>query len=204
MTGTKSLRGTTLVEAPRPATPTLTHDSGCGPSTVTCRSPRLLPGEFGCPWLRPSAPCLPRHQAPPAMPGFHRHPALCDGFGQPTAPVQRTKMVDLRGFEPLTSSMPLRRAPNCATGPRSCGGPGTAAGLFSRRHFTTLRLACQGDGDGIDQPSLNAPETRGTPTANRSRQRAPRPCHLPKPERGGYRATQAVASHAIRRERYAS
>jgi hypothetical protein len=33
------------------------------------------------------------------------------------------KMVDLRGFEPLTSSMPLRRAPNCATGPRSCGRP---------------------------------------------------------------------------------
>ena len=28
-------------------------------------------------------------------------------------------MVDLRGFEPLTSSMPLKRAPNCATGPRS-------------------------------------------------------------------------------------
>jgi hypothetical protein len=27
-------------------------------------------------------------------------------------------MVDLRGFEPLTSSMPLKRAPNCATGPR--------------------------------------------------------------------------------------
>ena len=25
--------------------------------------------------------------------------------------------VDLRGFEPLTFSMPLRRAPNCATGP---------------------------------------------------------------------------------------
>jgi hypothetical protein len=25
--------------------------------------------------------------------------------------------VDLRGFEPLTSSVRLRRAPNCATGP---------------------------------------------------------------------------------------
>ena len=27
-------------------------------------------------------------------------------------------MVDLKGFEPLTSSMPWKRAPNCATGPR--------------------------------------------------------------------------------------
>jgi hypothetical protein len=26
--------------------------------------------------------------------------------------------VELRGFEPLTSSMPLRRAPSCATAPR--------------------------------------------------------------------------------------
>jgi hypothetical protein len=26
--------------------------------------------------------------------------------------------VDLKGFEPLTSSMPWKRAPNCATGPR--------------------------------------------------------------------------------------
>ena len=27
-------------------------------------------------------------------------------------------MVDLEGFEPSTSSMPWKRAPNCATGPR--------------------------------------------------------------------------------------
>lgn len=27
-------------------------------------------------------------------------------------------MVDLTGFEPVTSSMPLKRAPNCATGPQ--------------------------------------------------------------------------------------
>ena len=27
--------------------------------------------------------------------------------------------MDLRGFEPLTFSMPLRRAPNCATGPHN-------------------------------------------------------------------------------------
>ena len=26
-------------------------------------------------------------------------------------------LVDLNGFEPLTSSMPWKRAPNCATGP---------------------------------------------------------------------------------------
>src|ERR1700747_319179 len=28
-------------------------------------------------------------------------------------------LVDLKGFEPLTSSMPWKRAPNCATGPRA-------------------------------------------------------------------------------------
>jgi hypothetical protein len=27
------------------------------------------------------------------------------------------RMVDLVGFEPTTSSMPWKRAPNCATGP---------------------------------------------------------------------------------------
>ena len=27
------------------------------------------------------------------------------------------RLVDLKGFEPLTSSMPWKRAPNCATGP---------------------------------------------------------------------------------------
>ena len=27
------------------------------------------------------------------------------------------KMVELRGFEPLASTMPLSRAPNCATAP---------------------------------------------------------------------------------------
>jgi hypothetical protein len=31
------------------------------------------------------------------------------------------KMVDLVGIEPTTSSMPWKRAPNCATGPQSDG-----------------------------------------------------------------------------------
>ena len=37
-------------------------------------------------------------------------------------------LVDLGGFEPPASSMPLRRAPNCATGPRlgRAGEPGSA------------------------------------------------------------------------------
>jgi hypothetical protein len=30
-------------------------------------------------------------------------------------------LVDLKGFEPLTSSMPWKRAPNCATGPQTKG-----------------------------------------------------------------------------------
>ena len=29
-------------------------------------------------------------------------------------------MVDLVGIEPTTSSMPWKRAPNCATGPHGC------------------------------------------------------------------------------------
>ena len=30
-------------------------------------------------------------------------------------------MVDLIGIEPMTSSMPWKRAPSCATGPRAAG-----------------------------------------------------------------------------------
>ena len=33
-------------------------------------------------------------------------------------PVFELVLVDLDGFEPSTSSMPWKRAPNCATGPR--------------------------------------------------------------------------------------
>jgi hypothetical protein len=35
--------------------------------------------------------------------------------------LSKNDLVDPRGLEPLTSSMPLRRAPSCATGP--CGTP---------------------------------------------------------------------------------
>ena len=47
--------------------------------------------------------------------------------------------VELRGFEPLTSSMPLRRAPSCATAPCSL----SALGLANGRHpaATTARVA---------------------------------------------------------------
>src|SRR3989338_7318080 len=47
--------------------------------------------------------------------------------------IVRNRMVYLRGFEPLTSSMPLKRAPNCATGPH------TAIALF----FNILPGGCQ-------------------------------------------------------------
>ena len=40
-------------------------------------------------------------------------------------------MVDLEGFEPSTSSMPLRRAPNCATGPRRQGTPPMIARAYA-------------------------------------------------------------------------
>ena len=40
--------------------------------------------------------------------------------GRPKLPMLRKllrNLVDLEGFEPSTSSMPWKRAPNCATGP---------------------------------------------------------------------------------------
>ena len=48
-----------------------------------------------------------------------------DGFEPSTLPAGRApecannfgNLVDLDGFEPSTSSMPWKRAPNCATGP---------------------------------------------------------------------------------------
>ena len=42
-------------------------------------------------------------------------PDFSDQFVSVQQPV--TEQVDLRGFEPLTFSVRLRRAPNCATGP---------------------------------------------------------------------------------------
>jgi hypothetical protein len=36
---------------------------------------------------------------------------------------QRGYLVDLIGIEPMTSSMPWKRAPSCATGPQRVGHP---------------------------------------------------------------------------------
>ncbi len=47
--------------------------------------------------------------------------------------------VDLEGFEPSTSSMPLRRAPNCATGPCVCF-PKQAA-FYRRPTLLSIHLA---------------------------------------------------------------
>ena len=52
------------------------------------------------------------------------------------------RMVDLGGFEPPASSMPLRRAPNCATGPRlgRAGEPGSAWKQDSTRLARRTRI----------------------------------------------------------------
>jgi hypothetical protein len=56
-------------------------------------------------------------------------------------------VVDLKGFEPLTSSMPWKRAPNCATGPRK----------VTPSSIRRLVQACQGfwfvliDFENVDQ-----------------------------------------------------
>ena len=46
--------------------------------------------------------------------GYERM-AVLSGLGQ-------KYLVDLQGFEPWTSSMPWKRAPNCATGPHCLRG----------------------------------------------------------------------------------
>ena len=55
------------------------------------------------------------------------------------------RLVDLGGFEPPTSSMPLRRAPNCATGPRS------RAKALAARNATAYHNA---GGRGVATPAL--------------------------------------------------
>src|SRR6266849_3831955 len=53
--------------------------------------------------------------------GIRVHPdsmlVQCCVFTQ-TKSLRARGLVDLKGFEPLTSSMPWKRAPNCATGPQ--------------------------------------------------------------------------------------
>jgi hypothetical protein len=53
--------------------------------------------------------------------GWFTEPELAEGrlawFTEPELAEGERRMVDLTGIEPVTSSMPLMRAPNCATGP---------------------------------------------------------------------------------------
>ena len=83
-------------------------------------STAVLPGEFGL------------TVASKPVPGLHLFTRLAGGWpttpdrrfcygegGQPSAP---TCIVDPEGFEPSTFSMPLRRAPNCAMGPKDTAG----------------------------------------------------------------------------------
>ena len=94
-----------------------------------------------------------------ALPGFHP-PRLSDGW--PTTPAKAgysNDLVDPVGFEPTTSSMPLRRAPNCAMGPGvdlagfepatssvrlmrapNCAtGPRRGVGIVLQRHITVKK-----------------------------------------------------------------
>jgi hypothetical protein len=52
--------------------------------------------------------------------------------------IARERLVDLVGFEPTTSSMPWKRAPNCATGPRRATAD--AASTVGSNHFILPRL----------------------------------------------------------------
>ncbi len=120
----------------------------------------VLPGldlSFPLPGLSPSLPGFNMHQSPgPQASGALHHSrivlgkALCNVLsGADVVSVaflasqnidKKTRqawVVDLEGFEPSTSSMPLRRAPNCATGPRrGRRGPG-------HRHSTIGPVAGQ-------------------------------------------------------------
>ena len=57
---------------------------------------------------RPSSPNQSRND-------LQEHPPSSDVTGS-----RKTLWVELRGFEPLTSSMPWKRATNCAIAPRTC------------------------------------------------------------------------------------
>src|ERR1700733_11398816 len=59
-----------------------------------------------------------RQRVPGSLPLADRQVSRVTEPGRDT--IDRTnvrEMVDLTGIEPVTSSMPLMRAPNCATGP---------------------------------------------------------------------------------------
>ena len=58
-----------------------------------------------------------------------------------TGVLEEIVLVDLNGFEPLTSSMPWKRAPNCATGPLAWD---VFADLLRRQdHNNTAVAFCQ-------------------------------------------------------------
>ena len=58
---------------------------------------------------------------------------------------RRQRMVDLVGIEPTTSSMPWKRAPSCATGPRTHFSGRLAApfGAFDRWLGMTTSIFAQ-------------------------------------------------------------
>ena len=60
-------------------------------------------------------------------------------------------LVDLNGFEPMTSSMPWKRAPNCATGPLNQQIYYTTT-LRLIQHYcpsTANLIPCDGPGDAL-------------------------------------------------------
>ncbi len=136
-----SLRGTTLVAAVlRPLSCAITGAPGAG--------------YWGCSPVRPSVTkgrrvrhrALCGHHSRNLQPGFRvsgRLPTTpagpCGmqlrGLYNKTRLISTGFSVDLEGFEPSTSSMPLRRAPNCATGPPCV--------VHSTAHSTLKPYFCQ-------------------------------------------------------------
>ena len=86
------------------------------------------------------------------------------GKGERSQVLSTGRLVDLRGFEPLTSSMPLKRATNCATGPSSDYSTRLTSPIPSGRATP--------DASGLHRPRQQVPLYQ-TPLFSRNRSDAP-------------------------------
>src|SRR6185312_2074561 len=94
----------------------------------------------------PSSP-LPRREAPATPEAYNLAPTMAPQAGQqpsardPILLLICKNFVELRGFEPLTPSMPWRCATSCATAPRGLGTdkPGPKDRTLENRTSTVER-----------------------------------------------------------------
>ncbi len=129
-------------------------------STTNANQPNRTSSAAPCPHTSPSTmkrtssthPTSPRPaSSPTSLPTPHQHRPH-----KQNCPVIRRSsfyflLVELRGFEPLTSSMPWKRATNCAIAPKVCSASGTSITIASQR------LRAKSAGDYVTATSSSAP-----------------------------------------------